>query len=1290
MASEGAIHRILGPMDYGLDSQESTRIESGLLGPLVDSQETQDAQDSQILDTTQWTEISPSQFDLRADSHADTTEPREYTVPYSQPFIGRPQSEAVDDIHAGFGFQFANAPISRESLQRSKKPSPSIEPQRLATTASDHMDGPDSLPHASRPTRNASPSHLTRAPEKGAPRNRAGAGEDIRKEKYAYVSSNSSSDSPEAAGILRSEHHTLAHEEHPLESQCRMTVPSAAQSHQASGRNTSMVHALNFQDSEQRHAPMRSDVPPGAPLKDISTPVKCHRTASRSSLGFLKTKKLPKAYSNIQRKAHIQMSPLAGRVASRRLSPKARTGESSTTHCSKKKNTQNDSTKRAASPARSTPTVEHQYSDPQVEEFANLSRDDFREFSSQHSQQLPEMLDNPSILHVDAHSAMQSRPTSQVSNISKKRISRNQRDASKRTRDHRSPNLHECQTKQSELAQAWNNHFTYSTKLSKHYEAKLAMMAKQIAAQTATIGQYLDQIQEKDESILQLANENREATTRCEEQSAQLTRTKKKQERMQEKLHEYKNHLNEATREQQKIFTYCRAKHQQTVEEVKLEEQKRRDFLEKALQSSDNVRQEVQKMVSDVKTTSLQEIQQLNLRIESLQVELSEREREVSSEKDHAVHLREELSESRRMTEEALKSLGEQQQHLIKLGLQARSDTQDVKERVEKQDQSIMTIMRSVEENREVAENSSQLIDELRKQQNNALETVLSEFREHVASSSELSSNITESFKADVSTISDLCSNLKKLFQSESGWKEKCEQASRDCRSLSDHLREQEDELREARSAAEQHYIQCRELSDELQAVTEGCVPISEFNGQMNALQLDNQRLQQALDEQTQSGFHADERLRATNEELLKYRNQAQTQNEQIQVDRDNHRQQLEQYSNERERAIKQAISDEAERCQAERERIEQRLRESEDNRNRLEEQLSQVNQAAKNPPRNGNNEENEAMQQALDNTIALTHRLLNDMQGTQKASDDLKAMFEKWSNDQIELGLLRVEVQKLAVDKAAVVESRAQLDERMIAQRRLEDTAQKQRSEVESLKKAVKERVRAGSSKHFEHQVGDADSLVFDASTEEVRRVSIKSPANEDGIDMPLSIDEERDMRRFGTVPKSIMKQGSDATPLLEQALGEMASHAQAQTALNDIVVPAKRKRKTIKRSKSSHFSRSAYNRPVLGTASNDVDSADEISRQSEPGKPVREDKRKRSQHEDDPIESVDEHPQMRRRHNRANQTQATPQPSSSRVSNNPPGILESAVPVEFASEFSSERNVRDNFFSPLNMTIL
>ncbi|KAI1260192.1 hypothetical protein F5Y18DRAFT_262979 [Xylariaceae sp. FL1019] len=1336
MASEGGNCRFFRPLNYNLDSQESTQIESGLIGLLGDSQETQDTQESQVFGNTQLTDISPLRFDRHADNHADTSEPTEDAAP-SQPFIGRPKSDTVDDIHTGFGFQFANASVPREGFQRPKQPPRSIEPQRFVITAKDHVDGSDSLPQASRSVKNESPRHMTRNQEKNASQDRAAAGGDTGEENYALVSSDSSSDKAGDAGIWQSEHYTGAHGEHPLKSQLKMTVSSAAHSHQANGRKSSKVQASNLHDPAQSEPPLRSNGLPEFPFKEISTP------ATRSPAGFPKSKKLPKAYSNIQRKAHIQMSPLAGRLASRRRSPKARTGESSTARCSKKKYTEHDSTARAASPARSTPTIEHQYPDSHTGDLAHYSGEEFRGYSSPHGQQLPETLSEMSIAQMDVNTAMQSRPTSQVSNISRKRVSRSQRNNSKSTRDHPSPNLQECQTKQSELAQAWNNHFGYSIKLNKHYEAKLAMMTKQITAQNATIGQYVEQIQKKDQSISQLANDNRDAIARCEEQSTQLMKTKKKQERMQEKLHEYKNHLNEATREQQKIFTYCRSKYQQTIEEVKLEEQQQRDSLEKALKSSENVRQEVQKMVSDVKAISLQEIQQLNLRIECLRVELSEREKDVNSEKDRVLDLREELLENRRMTGEALKSLGEQQQQLLELGLQAKSDTQDMKKHVERQDQNIMAVMKTVEDNQEVTENSSQLIDELRKQQNHALETVLSEFREHVASSSEISSSTAEGFKADISTIRDLCNNLKTLFQSEAGWKEKYEQASRDCRSLSDHLRQQEDELREASLAADQQHIQCRELSDELQALTEGSVPLSELDDQVYALQHDNQRLRQVLDEQTQSSLHADERLRTTNEELIRYRNQAQTQDEQIQTDRANHRQQLKHYRTERERAIKQAIDDEAERCRAKSERLEQRLRESEENRNRLEEELSRAREAAEHALRNGDFEDNAAMRDTLDNTTALMQRFLDDMQGAERSRDDLKAMFEKWSNGHIELGLLRADVRKLSTNKAAVAETKAQFSERLAVQRNMEDMTNKQRLAVESVKKLAKNRGQAVSSNRIEHQVDDADFLAPDASIEEVRRVSIKSPANEAGIDMPLSVDEERDMRRFGSTPKSIMKQGSDETQLHEQAQGEMTSHAEAQIAPEDTTAPTKRRRKTVKRTKSIHFSRSAYNRPVMGSTSNDVESADEISRPSEPGSPMREGKRKISQQEEDPIESVDEGPPMRRRRklsralldsvpanvrpethaqteeeapepilskrrrdtpqgnprkksttyesqpDRAIQNTSTPQPSSSGVSKNHPSDLDPSVPVGLASRLSSVSNVSDDYFLPLGMGI-
>ncbi|KAI0540288.1 hypothetical protein GGR58DRAFT_461537 [Xylaria digitata] len=80
-------------------------------------------------------------------------------------------------------------------------------------------------------------------------------------------------------------------------------------------------------------------------------------------------------------------------------------------------------------------------------------------------------------------------------------------------------------------------------------------------------------------------------------------------------MREYRDHLNDATKEQQNIFNYIRPKYHQMREQLKQAELNHRNSLEQALSATKAARDKIKDSVNEVRVLSQQEMQKCKSRL---------------------------------------------------------------------------------------------------------------------------------------------------------------------------------------------------------------------------------------------------------------------------------------------------------------------------------------------------------------------------------------------------------------------------------------------------------------------------------------------------------------------------------------------------------------------------------------------------------------------------------------------------------------------------------------------------
>lgn len=295
---------------------------------------------------------------------------------------------------------------------------------------------------------------------------------------------------------------------------------------------------------------------------------------------------------------------------------------------------------------------------------------------------------------------MRQRPISQASNISKPRAPQ-ARERTRLQRKQMSPTLAESNALRDKLGRSWNNFFVHEAQRNEQWEEKMGIVMKQLAERDERVAGYLAKIQQQDQIIDDLTTANAEQQALCEKLKTSLAELETRRQRLKGKMGEYKDRLNDVTKEQQSIFKYFQPRYHQMREELERAERNHQESLEQALSVANTIKENMQKSVREVQTLSQEEIKKckliymcflqcltyvVQLETSILQLKLAEREKEVDREKSHVNDLRQELKVSHGINTGALSSLATQNEELMRKSGEESTRIQSVKNAINQQE----------------------------------------------------------------------------------------------------------------------------------------------------------------------------------------------------------------------------------------------------------------------------------------------------------------------------------------------------------------------------------------------------------------------------------------------------------------------------------------------------------------------------------------------------------------------------------------------------------------------------
>ncbi|RYC54898.1 hypothetical protein CHU98_g11310 [Xylaria longipes] len=1096
----------LEQFDHQIDSQASGIIESNFLPPLEDSQETQDVAS-----------------DWRDNDGGHKTNVLDQPLQLSKgPFISRPQRENPLDFQNGF--QYSKAPTPK-----SLPAQPSAPPKGISRQSGSKNDGvvrtlhqfrgtdrptADGLFHNARDVR-ALGTQVSKPPPK-------------TKEK-AY----------DAISI-----HSDTHSDHTM-----------------SGNDCPENRDL---DAAQDDPTLGPPFPNTSPFSKIPASFQRPKGNIRSPAAKLGTPKLSKAFSDIQRKALIQSTHTP-------YNSKSQVGGVSPSMFNKPKLHQD---------AADIPEVSNTQTRQHQEQLASDSA--FNQPPATPEAQTPAAVHKPRnnrpntvkmtrpyIQDEDEEYNVCNRSESRASNTSKRRApivrthKRSQRGQTGRT-------LQETNAPRRTLAESFNNYFLHEDSQKKHWEEKMENMMNKLAERDDRVADYLAKIRKRDEMITDLRTANEEQHAIYQKQEDVLAGLEKRRQGLQVKMKEYKNRLNDSTKEQQNIFKYFQPRYHEMREQIKQAEQSHQSSLEQALSTTDEIRGRIQKSVEEVRTLSQEEILK-----PTLQAKLAEREKEGDNEKNHMNDLRQELKESHEMNKDALKVLNAQNQELMMKSNEGATQAQHIENCLNQQrlDNEANTVSRS------------ELTWSLKSLQTEVQDSVLSEFRKHAASDRELSSKATMDLKAEILAIHEVCTGLGKQIQDKqnaSEWQEKYGQVQLDHQALRLETSQLEQELLKVKDEARTQLNQHKSLQQELANLRASAKAVGENENRIRNLETEKQQIRESLDEKEKCIRGLEDKLRGAEEVLDTRNSQLENQDRQIHDEQEKHTQEISSCLEQQKQAVEQAKTEESAKARAQYQVIQERLQGTEQNCSRLQQELVQVKQGAEIALKNKEDESARQLQETIEPMVNQMDEILDGLQELEHEKGDLAANLEAWSNEHIELSLLQQVVQKLAKDQQAAIGNGKQLWELLDVQKKLEGTWQSHKSEVDAIKRATELEKSVNAERERESRRGHKSKRPTEISQVANRRVTIQFPGDkdaEDGAVVPVSIEEERVTRRQAASPTGIMK------PALLRVEGpsEGAYHKTPVTTKETNERP--RRRVANRGTAPALVAHSAYNRPVLGT---------------------------------------------------------------------------------------------------------
>ncbi|KAI0408446.1 hypothetical protein F4802DRAFT_618620 [Xylaria palmicola] len=731
------------------------------------------------------------------------------------------------------------------------------------------------------------------------------------------------------------------------------------------------------------------------------------------------------------------------------------------------------------------------------------------------------------------------------------------------------------------LGKCWNDFFGYEATRNTHWEDKMRTMVQQLAERDDSIAKYVAKAQSQEQKIKNLETINEEQHSTCQNQENVLADVEKQRQGLQAKIKEYRDRLNDATKEQQDIFKYFQPRYSEMREQLKQAEDDRRNSLEQALSATENIRDKIQKNMVEVKALSHEGLQKLRLEVAILQAKLEERNKEVIREQSHIDDLRRELGESHKINQTALESLNKQNQELIEKDNERIVHCQNMELCINRQEQGIQSLLEFLRSIKETTVGPLELAENLKMLQTEVLDSVLSEFREYTASVGEISSKTAVNLKSDIDAVHTACTDLGKQIQNNQHvleWQARYERLQLDHQTLLYEADRLKTELAKTQHEANKQVELHNGVQEEMATLRANAKVADELDTRIDNLETAKQVIQMSLDDKEEHNRNLEGRLREAEKALQHRDTRIKDQEHDIYTERERYAHGIAACRKQQEQATEQARAEESAKARANIQDLQVRLRDAEQDCSRLQEELAQAKHNEESALKTTGEVVARQMEDMIDPAINRMNAALDGMQALGQTS------LEAWSSDHVELSLLKQAVQKLAENQQRTIQTNKLLGELLDTEKKLADTWQSHKSEVDALNRAKElEKVQGAEEQGDGHQ-GENSKQQSDVPPVPNRRVMIRSPGINDASHekmTPLSIEEERVARRQAASPTGIMKPALQ----VEGRLGEACYSANLVTTKQTRGAPGQR---VVSRDATPTLvSRSTYNRPVLGSSS-------------------------------------------------------------------------------------------------------
>lgn len=192
------------------------------------------------------------------------------------------------------------------------------------------------------------------------------------------------------------------------------------------------------------------------------------------------------------------------------------------------------------------------------------------------------------------------RPVSRDSNISKHR-----KPLSPDTAGPASPRLElekKMKKQKKSLGNSWNGFFDYEEKYRQHLEAKIKKLQSVIQGHDSTVGRLKNELEAQKQVTEEMKVEMSQLHAHQDKDKEELMKNNAKVREMAKRCHEYRDSLNAAMAEQQRLYTKSKQRVKSIVDELKVEnlasEKARLDSTSEILRDSEAKREAVQKSVN--------------------------------------------------------------------------------------------------------------------------------------------------------------------------------------------------------------------------------------------------------------------------------------------------------------------------------------------------------------------------------------------------------------------------------------------------------------------------------------------------------------------------------------------------------------------------------------------------------------------------------------------------------------------------------------------------------------------